>query len=180
MAAIEQTQVAFGGERDIVLEPVTSPLKVRWRDRRFTALNSSGETVFDGAADGADPLVCTTSRGTWRIGQRASDESGKYNLVLDADGRTIARVERHLVRHTQIVLTGGEAIPVTKGRFMLFSHGSRIGNLAVARAPYLFPQRYFTMKLRDELLSRPDCEVLVVVGAYLASIAITASIQASV
>jgi hypothetical protein len=163
----------------MVLEQISSPLKVRWRHKRFTAVNSSGAIVFDGAADGADPLVCATAGGSWRIRQRASDESGKYNLVLDADGRTIARIDRHLMRHTQVVLPGGEAIAVTSGRFRLFSYGSRIGNLAVARAPYLFPQRYFTMKLSDELLSRPDREVLVVVGAYLASNAITAAIQAN-
>lgn len=163
----------------MVLEQISTPLKVRWRDKRFVAVNSSGEAVFDGAADGTDPLVCATAGGTWRIQQRTSDESGKYNLVLDANGREVARIDRHLVRHTNLVLPGGEAIPVTKGRLMLFCHGSKIGNLAVAQAPYLFPQRHFTMKLSDELLPRPDREVIVVVGAYLASNAISAAIQAS-
>jgi hypothetical protein len=163
----------------VALALMSSPLKIRWRDKRFTAVNSSGEVVFDGTADGPDPLVCATASGSWRIQQRTSDENGKYNPVLDAAGRLVARVDRHLVRHTQILLPGGAPIPVTKGRFMLFGHGSRIGDLAVARSPYLFPQRFFTLKLTDELLSRPDRDLIVVVGGYLASNVITSAIQAS-
>jgi hypothetical protein len=163
----------------MALEPVTSPLKIRWKKKQFTATNSAGELVFDGAADGTDPLLCSTAGGTWRIQQRQTDDNGKYNPVLDSGGRQVARLEQHVIRRTQIVLPNGESIPVTKGRLM-FSHGSRIGDLGVARAPFLFPQRYVKMTLSDELLARPDRELLVVVSAYLAESIISTSIRTSV
>jgi hypothetical protein len=162
------------------LEPVSSPLKVRWRDNHFVATNSSGHIVFDGTAGGDDLLALATANGTWRIQKRTADETGKYNSVLDAGGQEVARLDRRVVRNTLINLPGGESIPVTKGRFMLFGHGSRMANLATSRAPFLMPGRYFTMNLSSELLARPDRELLVVLGAYLASIAISASIQSSV
>jgi hypothetical protein len=165
---------------DTQLAQVSSPLKIRWRDKHFVAENSSGGIVFDGTAAGDDLLALTTANGTWRIQKRTSDESGKHNRVLDGGGQEVARLDRRVVRSTLINLPGGEAIPVTKGRFMLFAHGSRMGSLAVSQTPFLMPGRYFTMKLTDELLARPDRELLLVLGAYIASIAISASIQASV
>jgi hypothetical protein len=61
------------------------------------------------------------------------------------------------------------------------SHGlkCRIGDLATARAPWLFPQRYVELRLTDELLAREDRELIVAVGAYFADQAISAAIIAN-
>jgi hypothetical protein len=167
---------------DMAVVPIdSSPLKVRHRDSRFVAETADGMLAFDGAygaSGGPELLACETANGTWHVQRRADHGDGKYNDVLDRSGHSVARIERHGLR-TSIVLTSGEQIPVTSGNLTLFGHGCRVGRLAKARAPFLRPGRYFKLKLSDELLARPDRELLVVLAAHLAEGRITASIQAS-
>lgn len=156
----------------------TSPLRVRDKDGRFTGEDSNGGLVFTathGGRDAADALVIQTASGTWRI-QRAVD---KVNDVLDKDGHTVAKLQRRAFRSTLIELPGGESIPVTTGRFRLFGMGCGIGSLASAKAPFLRPNRYFTLTLKPELMQRADKELLVVLGAHVAQRMIDAQIQAA-
>jgi hypothetical protein len=159
-----------------------SPLKVRDRDGHFYAETSSGQRVIDGVrgpAGGPFFMTCETANGLWQIEGAATHPDGKYSQVLDRNGQPVARIESAVFRRTKVVLPSGETIGMKAGHYMLFGYGAHFGSLAKARAPYVFPNRYFTLKLKPELLARPDRELLAVLAARLCANAISASIDAA-
>jgi hypothetical protein len=157
---------------------LSSPLKVRDKDGKLTAEDGNGGLVVTGTRgghDAAEVIVLNTSGGSWRV-QREVD---KVNGVLDRDGRPVANVQRRAFKSTLIELPSGESIPVTKGQLRIFGMGCSMGDLASARAPFLRPNRYYTLTLKEALLQRPDKELLVALGAYIAQGMIDAQIQAA-
>ncbi|HWB65622.1 MAG TPA: hypothetical protein VG708_02170 [Mycobacteriales bacterium] len=155
-----------------------SPLRVHRRDGKLVAEDPSGAMVFSGTpgARGApEVMVIETAAGSWRIQRRAD----RVNQVLDRAGQPVATLRRRLFRSTLIELPDGETIPVSSGQFRIFQMGCRIGRLATARAPFLRPGRYFKLTLRDELLKRPDRQLIVALGSYLAESSINSQIFAA-
>jgi hypothetical protein len=158
---------------------VSSPLKVRVRERgtALVATDPAGQVVVEGRRGSAAApyeAVLATAGGEWRV-RPASD--GAPAQVLGADGDLVAAVTRRALRGTEIVLPGGETIPVFGRSFL--GHRCTFGDLASARTPWLFPQRYFTLALGDELLARHDLDLIVALATHLAETHIAASISAA-
>ena len=108
----------------------------------------NGETIVE-VRRGEDGTTLHTKNGSWGY---------RNGTVTDAAGQTVAVVHRKLGgRH--IELLGGERIKVSTLR--LGGHGCRFGALADAKAPFFMPGRYITIELSDELLARPDRELLI-------------------
>jgi hypothetical protein len=153
---------------------VAAELKVTSEDkgRLLIGRAPNGDTVVEIRRDnGAAALQ--TKNAAWRM-----EKAEGGSVVLDAAGATVARVRRRMVSGREIELAGGEQIRMSTMRLGI-GHGCRFGDLADAKAPFLMPQRYFTLKLSDELLARPDRELLIAVFTSIADTAISTAIQTS-
>jgi hypothetical protein len=157
--------------------PLSSPLRVRWHRKRFTGEDASGALVFDGGSDGRDPLVCASARAAIRLTRQDGDGKFKYTRVVDLNATEVARIDRAFMRSPRIVLPGGEEIPLTKG--FLNPYSCRIGDLARAKSPWLNPRGHIKFIVTDELLNRPDADLLVMLGSFLALSAIRTATDSS-
>jgi hypothetical protein len=156
---------------------VRSPLRARWRDKHFVAEDVDGQLMIDGVAgphDGPEVVALQTASGVWHVQRRADGAS----LVFDADGRQVARLERHRLGATDIILNDGETFPVGGGTFAL-RNVVRVGDVAKVSAPYFFPNRYVTMSFGDKLLSHRQRELVIAIGIYVAWGRIQSKIDAS-
>jgi hypothetical protein len=152
----------------MVLAPlVRSPLRLRWRDERFVAEDVDGQLILDGvagSASGSELITLETVAGRWRVLRAAADRS---HDVLDADGKSVARLERRGIGRTEIVLPNERRIPVSASAFSL-ANCARIGDLVTVRAPYLFPRRYLTLRFDDRFLAHRSRELVLALGAHTA------------
>jgi hypothetical protein len=92
--------------------------------------------------------------------------------VLDAAGVPVAEVRSDPWLRRTIVTGDGTEIPVRSGPF-LTRYGVKFGNFAEASATYLLQRgEGFKLKLSDELLARPDHEMLVAVFVHFGRVEI--------
>ena len=126
----------------------------------------NGDTVVE-VRRGADGTTLQTKNAAWRVHE---------GEVFDAASTKVALIHRNLTGR-EIELLGGERIKV--GRRLGPGHGCRFGDLADAKAPFLMPQRYFTLRLSDALLARQDRELLIGLFTSIADGTISAAIAAS-
>jgi hypothetical protein len=132
----------------------------------------NGDTVVEVRRD-LEGTVLQTKNQAWRIVR--GDEG---TAVLDAAGATVASVRHRRFQGEDIALAGGEVIEL-RGNRLQVGHGCRFGDLAAAKAPFLAPQRYFTLTLSDALLAREDRELLIALMTCLAESHISISISVS-
>lgn len=158
----------------------SSPLKVAVSEKGtvMTATDADGQVVLEGVRGArAEPAsaVQATAGGAWTISKRNDDRVAQ---VQDAAGVVVAEIRGGGWRGLVIVTGDGTEIPAKEARFKPW-HGASFGSLASARAPWVMPQRSFKLSLNDELLARPDCEMLVAVFAHVARQEIVASINSN-
>jgi hypothetical protein len=157
----------------------SSPLKVAVTEKGavITATDHSGAVVVEGLrGKRAAPAsaVLTTAAQTWTI----SANVDHVRQVQDAAGVVVAEIRGGGWRHDTIVTGDGSEIP-SKSRGAKPGYGASFGSLASARAPWLTPKRPFKLTLSDELLARPDCEMLVAVFAHVAHQKIVSAIRSA-
>jgi hypothetical protein len=166
-----------------VTEPITrSPLKVVMADHgmRMTAIDSDGTVVLEGVRGtrgdpNAPALVQATAGGQWTIARSVSGSAPVY----DAAGVPVAEIRRGGFARTTIVTGDGTEIVVGNERLKPW-FGAKFAGFGSARAPFLIRQkRSFKLKLSDELLARPDCEMLVAVFAFVARAKISSQIASA-
>lgn len=159
----------------------SSPLKVTTTEGGTLLLAESpdGRILVEGrrgAAAEPSAAIMETAGGTWRFEHREPGETQEH--VYDDYGDVVASITRRHMRPGEIELADGERIGVSSGRGR-FSHGCAFGELALASAPMLRPDRFFTLKLSNALLARDDCELIVAIAAHVGESEIASSIEQS-
>jgi hypothetical protein len=146
-------------------------LKVAEKDGAVVGRAPNGDTVVEVRGGEGGPVL-QTKNAAWQV--RKGD--GGW-AVVDTTEAVAATIRRRMITGREIVLPDGETIK--QGSRVGMGHGCRFGTLAAAKAPFVRPDRYFTLELSDELLARQDRELLIAVFTYLANSHIQAAIQVS-
>jgi hypothetical protein len=146
-------------------------LKVTHENRTVVGRAPNGDTVVE-LQQAVGGTVLQTKNAAWQV--RKAD--GGW-AVMTPESAQAALIRRHMLKGREVVLPDGETI--RRGARVGVGYGCRFGDLASAKAPFLRPDRYFTLELSDALLARPDRELLIGVFTYLANSHIQAAIAAA-
>ena len=157
------------------MNAVTSPLKVRERKRRIWAEDKAGAIVIDGKSGrdvSPDSYVCEGPGGTWRIAAHVSATTGAYNPLLDPTGREAARLRYVRRQGWTLELPSGETAEASSGGNLFKAFHCEIAGFTSAKAPYLAPQRYFTLTLSDAAMSHPSRDAIAIAAMWISERAI--------
>lgn len=143
----------------------SSPLKVvvSKRGSIMTATDPAGNVVLDGVrGKRAKPLaaVQTTAANRWTIEHRSKGSAPVY----DSAGVAVAEIRRIGMFRNDVIVTGdGSEIEVAKR-----TRSISFGSLATAKPALLRSGSTFELAVSDELLARPDREMLIAVFTHVA------------
>jgi len=163
------------------MNAVTSPLKVRERKRRIWAEDTSKNVILDGKSGrevSPDSYVCAGPGGTWRVAAHVEGPGGKYTPLLDPTGREAARLHYVRRRGWSLELPSGETAEASSGGNLFKAFHCELGEFSRAKAPYVAPQRYFTLTLTDAALNHPSRDAIAVAAVWISEQAIAAKITA--